>query len=625
MNESFDTPPSIAVSSDRLSSIVESSDDAIITTKPDGTITSWNGAATRIFGYGPAQTIGRDIAMLFPPERLPEEESFMTRIARGDRVEHVETQRVREDGTTIDVSVTLSPIPDQHGRIVEISEIARDITAQKRIEAEAREQEDLFQVMADTAPVMIWMAGSDTLCTFFNKRWLDFTGRTMEQELGNGWADGVHPADLPRCLDTYLSSFHARQPFRIEYRLRSASGSHRWILDTGVPRYTRREEFAGYIGSAVDIDDVKNTAEALASEIDTTRAFFEGVAEGIVIVNERGDIVRVNAKAEEMFGYGHQELVGRPLEMLLPERFRTDHGGHRARYFEAPRSRPMELGLDLFGRRSDGREFPLEISLSWIRTTTGPLAMALVTDISERRRLEQAVRHQERLTALATLSAGIAHELNNPIGIILGRIELMLQDATSRPLPDEVTDDLHVLHRNTHRVSRIARGLLSFARHSPGAPRLVNVNAVIEETLLLASRQLGKDGVHLIVALDETLGPIWGDGNALEQVLMNLLLNARDAMPHGGQLRIETGPDPDRAGWLRLTVADTGGGIRSDDLEDIWKPFYTTKTSGTGLGLSVSHRIIREHGGLMDVRSEVGRGTTFVIRLPLQSSPSPPL
>ena len=602
---------------DRLAAIVESTDDAIITHRPDGTITSWNRAASRIFGYGSAEAIGRDIAMLVPPDRLAEEKRFMTQIAHGEQLKRFETRRIRKDRTTIDVSVTMSSVTDQDGRCVEIAVIGRETAGDTRIEVDAPDA-DAFRIMADTAPVMIWMAGSDTLCTFFNKRWLDFTGRTMEQELGSGWTSGVHPDDLPRCLETYRSCFRAQEPFRMEYRLRSAAGPHRWILDTGAPRYTTHGNFVGYIGSAVDIDDLKYTAEALASEVDTTRAFFEGAAEGIVVVNEPGNIVRANAKAEEMFGYPHEELVGQPLEVLLPERFRTAHGGHRAAYFAAPRSRSMGFGLDLFGRRSDGREFPVEISLSWIRTATGLMTMALVTDITERRRLEQAVRHQERLSALATLSAGIAHELNNPISIILGRIELMLQDAVSRPLPDEAINDLHVLHRNTHRVSRIARGLLSFARLSPEAPGAVSVNAVIEETLLLAGRQLAKDGVHVSVALDTTLGPVWGDHNALQQVLMNFLLNARDAMPNGGQLRIETGPDPDQEGWLRLTIADTGEGIPPEHLADIWKAFYTTKASGTGLGLSVSYRIVREHGGLATVHSERGHGTTFIIRLPLQ-------
>jgi signal transduction histidine kinase len=150
----------------------------------------------------------------------------------------------------------------------------------------------------------------------------------------------------------------------------------------------------------------------------------------------------------------------------------------------------------------------------------------------------------------------------------------------------------------------------------PEEPTPVKVNAVIEETLLLVGRQLGKDGVQINVKLDQSLGPISGNGNTLQQVLTNLLLNARDAMPRGGQILIETAAEPDRTGWQRLIIADTGNGVRPEELEKIWEPFYTTKSSGTGLGLAVSHRIIREHGGTVEVQSGVGVGITFTIRFP---------
>lgn len=193
----------------------------------------------------------------------------------------------------------------------------------------------------------------------------------------------------------------------------------------------------------------------------------------------------------------------------------------------------------------------------------------------------------------------------------------MLEEVESQPLPAAVVDDLRVLYRNIQRITRIATGLLSFARRSSPEPGPVDVNTVVDETLLLVGQQLGKDGVQVSVTLDQALAPIWGHGNALQQVLTNLLLNARDAMPAGGQVRIETGAHPDRTGWMRLVIADTGAGMEAETLARLWEPFYTTKTTGTGLGLSVTHKIIQEHHGFVDVHSAPGRGTTFTLAFPL--------
>jgi PAS domain S-box-containing protein len=806
---SSDSPHSVAGRSPSFDRLAATSDDAIISKTPQGIITSWNRAATRIFGYDPIETIGRHITMLYPRERLGEEDTLMAQIARGEPVDHFETERVRKDGARIVVAITLSPLRDPQGRIVEICHIARDITARRgldtaryRAEQQAREgeaqraadlaamtrmqqislrlvqahdismlleeildaaiaitgadmgtvqlfegevlkiraqrglepaflsffdasdenqiisaaavragrrvivpdvaasptlagtaarevmlaagvravqstpllsrggrtlgmfstqyraphepdarglrlldvlarqaadlierqqaelalrgSEERFRVMADAAPVLMWMSDTDMACTWFNQQWLDFVGRTMAQEVGNGWAEGVHPEDLARCLETYRAAFRARRPFRMEYRLRRADGQYRWIADSGVPRDSVDSGFTGYIGSAIDITDMREAMDALASEIETTRALFESAAEGIVIVDAAGRIVRGNSRLAQMFGYPDGALVGQPVEILLPERFRAAHQGHRENYFAAPRPRSMGVGLDLFGLRKDGVEFPLEISLSPLHTAGEPLAMALVTDISERRSLEQAARHREKLATLATLSAGIAHELNNPIGIISSRIELMLQEATSQPLPDQVVEDLQVLHRNIQRVTTIARGLLSFARQAPDETGPVDINAVVEETLLLLGKPLARDGVQIKITLDRELGPTRGNGSALQQVLTNLLLNARDAMPRGGEVRIETGVPLDRPGWLRVSIADTGDGMTPDALARVWEPFYTTKASGTGLGLSVTQRIVREHGGAIDAHSEPGRGTTFTIVLPLQPPPRTP-
>jgi PAS domain S-box-containing protein len=245
-----------------LAAIVESSDDAIIGKTLDGVVVSWNPGAERIYGYKAEEMVGQPVSLLVPPDRLDEIPQILERLRHGERFEQYETTRVRKDGRRIEISVTISPIRDSSGAVVGASAIARDITEQKQAEARLRESEERFRNMADTAPVMIWISGADKLHTFFNKTWLDFTGRTMEQELGSGWATGVHPDDLDRSFATYSSSFDARCSFRMEYRLRRADGEYRCVLDDGVPLY-RGDEFGGYIGSCIDVTEQKLAQDRL--------------------------------------------------------------------------------------------------------------------------------------------------------------------------------------------------------------------------------------------------------------------------------------------------------------------------------------------------------------------------
>ena len=213
----------------RLAAIVESSNDAILSKDLEGVITGWNEVATRMYGYSAAEVVGKDISILTPPELKGELKEILERIRRRESVRLLETVRITKDGRRIDIALTVSPIKDRNGVPIGASTIARDITDRKRTDALLRESEERFRMLADSAPVMIWVTGTDSLCTFVNRQWLEFTGRTMEQEIGNGWTEGVHPSDFQPCVDYYLSSFNARRPYTMEYRYKRADGQYRWI------------------------------------------------------------------------------------------------------------------------------------------------------------------------------------------------------------------------------------------------------------------------------------------------------------------------------------------------------------------------------------------------------------
>ena len=290
--------------------------------------------------------------------------------------------------------------------------LALNLARRRRAERALRESESRFRTVADSAPILIWMSGVDKQRTFFNKSWLDFTGRAASQEMGSGWTAGVHPDDRPLCLEAYGHAFDARQPFVLQYRLRRHDGEDRLVSDHGVPRYDAHGVFAGYIGSCQDVTDRARAEERF-------RQVFEAAPNAMIMVNEKGRIVLVNNLVETVFGYPREELVGLSIEALLPDRFRHHHPGDREQFSGDPKARAMGAGRDVFGRRKDGSEVPVEVGLNPIRTTEGLFVVASVIDISERRRAEaesstlrQELTHISRVAILGELTAAIVHELS---------------------------------------------------------------------------------------------------------------------------------------------------------------------------------------------------------------------
>jgi PAS domain S-box-containing protein len=298
-----------------LAAIVASSDDAIISKNLDGIITSWNKSAERIFGYAPEEAIGQHITLIIPQERYAEESDILARLRRGERVDHFETVRRRKDGSLLDVSLTISPVRDSSGRVVGASKVARDITAQKQTERALRESEQRFRVITDASPVLVWMSGTDKLCYYFNKGWLDFVGRTLEEESGNGWTQNVHPEDFDRCLQIYVSNFDARRPFEMQYRMRHHTGQYRWILDRGVPRYAADGTFEGYVGGCLDIHDQKQAAEKVRVADDMTRLMMAQDEERRRIARELHDSA---GQTLTVLGLNLAQLVER-AQVIAPE------------------------------------------------------------------------------------------------------------------------------------------------------------------------------------------------------------------------------------------------------------------------------------------------------------------
>jgi PAS domain S-box-containing protein len=625
--------------------------------------------------------------------------------------------------------------------------VSLDITRRKLAEEAVVESEARFRNMANTAPVMIWMSDTNKLCTFLNQPWLEFTGRTIEQELGNGWAENVHPDDLQNCLKTYVEAFDARQTFVMQYRLRRHDGEYRWISDSGVPCYDANKNFTGYIGSCVDITELLKQQQALhqfeervalaaeAAQLgvwefdptteriwvsDKVREIFQfpqndeitysefqkrvhpedraardrdmqrairtqgeyeteyrillgdgtvrwiagrgrylqekdgkaarvlGVSvditerkhaedlfhlateaspSGTVLVDHEGKIVLVNAHIEELFGYARDELIGKGVEVLVPERFGASHATDRTNFFIAPEARAMGAGRQLFARRKNGSEFPVEIGLNPIQTPHGLVVLANVVDISARLEAEEVARRSReqvellsRVSLLGEMTASLAHELNQPLAAIVNNATAAMQYLEQGRLnPEQLQDILNDVAADGRRACDVMHNVRSAIKKGALIRGLINLNDVVKAVTHMVRPDAGAQLCKIETSLARDLPSIEGDPIQIQQVLINLMSNAFDAMRDTPTSRrtVEIATDYSGDGAIGVAVRDYGSGISEATRERLFEQFFTTKEEGLGMGLAIVRSIVETHGGTIWAENAEGGGARFHFRLPI--------
>ena len=356
------------------------------------------------------------------------------------------------------------------------------------------------------------------------------------------------------------------------------------------------------------------------------RLAFDLSPSGMLAVSEQGEIIAVNREVERLFGWPREELIGRPIDVLVPARFRGAHTGHRGVYMRDPQARAMGAGRDLFGLRRDGAEFPVEIGLKPVKSGEDVVVLASIVDITARRSLEDRQRRSQKLEAIGVLAGGIAHDFNNILLSIIGHTELALRDPG---LGIQTRDDLDRVLKGAQRGRDLVKRILLFSRDSEGVKSPVRLERTATEVLNLLRASL-PSSVEIRTRFDPATPVVLSDETQIHQILMNLATNALHAMPNGGALSITIEPfrvlpeyaashpgvEPGVA--ARIVVSDTGTGMPPEVLERALEPFFTTKPpgQGTGLGLSVIHGIVRNHRGALEIASDLGRGTTVTIVLP---------
>jgi len=619
----------VATHSDRrFRALIEHSTDAIALLTPKGTVTYASPSIERILGYTPQEFMTINGFDVIHPGDIPSiAHTFQQLLAIPGLVDTQQFRSRHQDGTWRWVEATLTNLvhdPDVQAIVTNLHDITERKQAEEKLKAlaeQTEESEQRFRLLADGAPVMIWTSGTDRLCTYFNAPWLAFTGRTLEQELGNGWAEGVHPDDTQRCLDIYTSSFDARKPFSMDYRLRRWDGQYRWIVDNGIPFHAPDGTFTGYIGSCIDITERRRLEQQLQYSEQKLRSLVKSNIFGVTVSDTTGRIYETNERFAQIVGYSQDELLSGAVtwRQLVPPDYQEMQDQIDQTILSTGVIPPYEKEY----LRKDGSRVPVLVAGAMIDQERG-LALVVILDISERKEVER--RKQE-------FQSMVSHELRTPLTSIMGLIELALMQIDLRPrsLPPEAEALLGQIEKTLKRAdgqveieTRLVEELLEVTRLEMHKFELSlqpeNLVTIVQETVANQQQAARAHHIKLVLPPDELVSVI-ADAGRIGQVLTNYLTNALKYAPvdQPVSVRLEvTGT------VARVSVRDQGPGLTLEQQQRVWERFYQVAApghqgpdGGLGLGLAIARAIIEQHHGQVGVESAPGQGATFWFTLPL--------
>jgi two-component system sensor kinase FixL len=492
-------------------------------------------------------------------------------------------------------------------------------------EADLYETRERMELAANAAELGMWMwdiAGDDIWATDKARDLFGF-GRSEKLPFDR-FRNALHPEDRPRILEAVEHTLRTGAEYEAEYRIVLPDGQLRWIAGRGQVEFDSQGQPIRMRGAALDITKRKQAEEQF-------RLVVEAAPSAMIMVNAEGRIGLVNTQVEAVFRYAREELIGHPIEMLVPERFRSHHVGDRQSYFGAAQARPMGAGRELFGLRKDGTEVPVEIGLNPIHTSEKLFVLASIIDISERKQAElEAARqrsemaHLSRVTTLGELSGSLAHELNLPLGAILSNAQAaqrMLANGSNNVV--ELREILNEIVSENKHAAEVIRRLRLWLQKGDIQQHSLSINKVVRDVLKLIRIDLIDHKIAVDTELARNLPAIKGDAAQLQQVVVNLVVNACDAMgecdTRERRLLIRTGIE-NAGGAINVSVIDRGSGVPEGKMEQIFEAFFTTKEKGMGLGLSVCRSIIAAHHGKLWATNNGDRGATFHFIMPIDAS-----
>jgi PAS domain S-box-containing protein len=487
-------------------------------------------------------------------------------------------------------------------------------------EADLREGEERMSLAAEAANLAVWEWDLSTDEVWTSGTHREPPGRPVsEKRTLESFISWLHIDDRDRIRQGLKAAVNSGEDFASEFRFMLPDGRVRWATARGRCIKTPDGKNMRFRGVSMDVTAQKDVD-------DLFRLATESSPSGVVLVNERGEIILVNSQVEKLFGYQREELVGKSVEILVPERFASEHPGYRGQFLAAPTARTMGAGRELFARRKDGNEFPVEIGLNPIQTPDGILVLAVVVDISARLAAEEAARRSReqvellgRVSLLGEMTASLSHELNQPLAAIVNNATAAMQYLEQGRLnPEQLQDILTDVVGDSRRAYDIMHNVRSAIKKGAAIRGRINLNDVVKAVAHMVERDAAAQFCKIEMLLSPELPAIEGDPIQIQQVLINLIRNAFDAMCDAPTSRrtVEIATNCNGDGTIYLAVRDYGSGMSEATRERLFEQFFTTKEEGLGMGLAIVRSIIEAHGGSIAAENVDGGGARFYFRLP---------
>ena len=606
-----------------FSAAVESSNEAIITTSLAGTITGWNPAAERMFGFSTAEAAGKDIHLIVPRDLWDEMSDILIRVGQGERIEHHETARLRKDGSQVEVSLSVSPIKSPSGTIIGASKTARDITESKKTQQALGRQLEERRRIFETSQDLILVSDPKGVLVQVSPSSQAILGYSPEEMIGHGAIEFIHGDDLDSTREEMRAARRGHQTRNFDARYVHKDGRSvmlSWMGTWSEP--VRRHFFVGR-----DMTESRLAQETLCESEQLARGIVDTALDAFVQMDKNGTVSDWNSQAEAIFGWSHDEALGKNVsQLIIPEIHRSAHTSGLQHFLRTGEGPILGRRLEIEARRRDGREIKVELSITALTRRDGVVFNGFLRDLTDKIAAEDRIRQAEKMEAVGQLTGGIAHDFNNILTVITGTIEILAEAVENEPQLAAIT---RMIDEAASRGAELTQHLLAFARKQPLQPRETDINTLIIDTTKLLRPTLGEQ-IEIESVFEDEVCLATVDPNQLATAILNLALNARDAMPSGGKLILETGStyldesyasmhgDVRPGRYALLAVSDTGTGIPASILDKVFDPFFTSKGpgKGTGLGLSMVYGFVKQSAGHVKIYSEEGHGTTIKIYLP---------